>query len=105
MTTHPPTSQKRKSEHSKEEEVKESGEGEVEVGVEDAGEMACTGGCKGNWSRYSFEELDWNQDPLAEDGIVQCIQCLNWSHERCVRRAAVDSQGPLPDWICGVCGG
>ena len=69
MTTHPPTSKKRKSEHSKEEEVKESGESEVEVEVEDAGEMACTGGCKCKWSRYSFEELDWNQDPLAEDGL------------------------------------
>ena len=50
---------------------------------EDPGEMACNGGCKGKWSRYSFEELDWNQDPLAEDGlwhahssISECAACL-----------------------------
>ena len=47
------------------------------------GEMACTGGCEGKWSRYKFDELDWNGDPLAEDGIVQCVQCYNWSHNDC----------------------
>jgi len=32
------------------------------------GVMACPGGCKGTWSRYNFDELDWNNDSLAEDG-------------------------------------
>ena len=66
----------------------ESDESEEEVTDEDAGEMACTGGCKGNWSRYSFEELDWNSDPLAEDGlwhvlwltVCLCPHCVSCSH-------------------------
>ena len=52
------------------------------------GEMSCTGGCEGKWSRYNFNELDWNDDPIEEDGIVQCEQCNNWSHNNCVGRAA-----------------
>ena len=50
---------------------------------EEDGEISCTGGCKGKWSQYKFEELDWNQDPLAEDGlwhahssISECSVCL-----------------------------
>ena len=33
------------------------------------GEMACTGGCKGKRRRYRFNEHNWNDDPLAEDGM------------------------------------
>ena len=33
-------------------------------------EMSCTGGCKGKWSRYRFNEQDWNDDPLAEHGML-----------------------------------
>ena len=101
-------SKKGQSGESEEEEEEDS----CESDEEEDGEMACTGGCKGKWSRYSFEELDWNQDPLAEDGlwhaywlyvclcphrvsshflfvlssIVQCVQCRNWSHDGCVGR-------------------
>jgi hypothetical protein len=76
------------SDDSKEGEEEYSDESEVEVegswksdeeAEEDAGEMACAGGCKGKWSRYSFEELDWNQDPLAEDVCGTHSGCLFWS--------------------------
>ena len=144
MTTEPPTSthsRKRRKTLSKkeesddsEEEVEEAIESKEEEVEEDAGEMSCTGGCKGKWSRYSFEELDWNQDPLAEDGlwhaycllsvycdlfvlalcscshclfvlsgIVQCVQCRNWSHNNCVGRATVHTEDQLPDWTCRMC--
>ena len=36
---------------------------------EEDGEMSCTGGCKGKWSRYRFNEQNWNDDSLAEDGM------------------------------------
>ena len=49
----------------KEEESDES----EEQGSEGDGEMTCTGGCKGEWSRYRFNEQNWNDDPLAEDGM------------------------------------
>ena len=52
-------------------------------GEEDAGEMACVGGCKGEWNRYSFEELDWNQDPFAEDAAQE----LHEVHTHRSRRA------------------
>ena len=50
------------------EEKEKSNESEDQESEED-GEMACTGGCKGKWSRYRFSELDWNDDSLAEDGL------------------------------------
>ena len=49
-------------------EIDESEESEQQENEED-GEMLCTGGCKGKWSRYRFNEQDWNDDPLAEDGM------------------------------------
>ena len=53
-----------------EEEVMNSDESpEEDVKEEETGEMACNGGCIGKWSQYRFDELDWNQDPLAEDGV------------------------------------
>ena len=40
-------------------------------------------------------------------GIVQCVQCRNWSHNDCVAMgrslAAVDNEGQLADWTCDVC--
>ena len=56
------------SDESEEEVLEESDESEEQDSGED-GEMACTGGCKDKWSRYGFDELDWNDDPLAEDGL------------------------------------
>ena len=50
------------------EEKEESNESEDQESEED-GEMACTGGCKGKWSRYRFTELDYKDDSLAEDGL------------------------------------
>ena len=47
--------------------------------------------------------IDWNGDPLAEDGIVQCEQCNNWSHNNCVGRAAIHTENQLADWTCGKC--
>ena len=82
----------------------ESDECEEQSGeTNEDGEMSCTGGCEGKWSRYNFNELDWNDDPLAEDGIVQCEQCSNWSHNNCVGRAAIHKADQLPDWTCGKC--
>ena len=49
----------------KEEESDESDEHESE----EDGEMSCTGGCKGKWGKYRFEEQNWNDDPLAKDGL------------------------------------
>ena len=110
--------------------MEESGESKDESEEEEGhDEMACAGGCKGNWTRYSFEELDWNQDPYAKDGqrhlislacfyrhyvlyshcmfvfsgIVQCVQCRNWSHNECVARMATHNEGQLPDWTCSIC--
>ena len=56
------------SEEEEEEEVEESCESKEEA-EEGADKMACNGGCIGKWSQYRFDELDWNQDPLAEDGV------------------------------------
>ena len=105
------------------EEKEESSESEDQESEED-GEMACTGGCKGKWSRYRFNELDWNDDPLAEDGlwhtnpvrpsvsslrffmvsgIVQCVRCHNWSHNSCVGRPAIHNEDHSADWNCGKC--
>ena len=107
----------------------ESDESEKEESEED-GDMACTGGCKGKWSQYMFDELDWNDDPLAEDGlchtyalptlysrcvwlcsyrrlvlsgIVQCVQCHDWSHNICLERAAIHNGDQLAEWTCGKC--
>ena len=42
---------------------------EEEEAEEDVGQMACCGrGCNGQWRQYRFEELDWDDDPFAEDG-------------------------------------
>ena len=41
---------------------------ESDVSDED-GELLCTGGCSGEWSRYRFNEQNWNDDSLAEDGL------------------------------------
>lgn len=58
------------SEEQEEEQVMNSDESpEEDVKEEETGEMACNGGCIGKWSQYRFDELDWNQDPLAEDGV------------------------------------
>jgi hypothetical protein len=48
-----------------EREPDESDEHENEVD----GELSCTGGCKGKWSRYRFNEQNSNDDSLAEDGM------------------------------------
>ena len=47
-----------------EEEPNESEEPQCKEG----GEMSCTGGCKGKWSRYRFSDQNWNDDSLAEEG-------------------------------------
>ena len=36
-------------------------------------------------------------------GIVQCVQCRNWSHNNCIGRAAIHDEGELPDWTCRMC--
>ena len=50
---------------------------------EDAdGDMLCSGGCTGRWSHYKFDELDWNEDPLAEDGAYDLHTHLSLSVAR-----------------------
>ena len=57
----------------------ESDESEQQESEED-GEMACTGGCKGKWSRYRFNDQNWNDDPLAGDGMWHEYCTLSYHH-------------------------
>ena len=36
-------------------------------------------------------------------GIVQCVQCRNWSHNACVGRPAIQNEDQMTDWTCEKC--
>ena len=80
----------------------ESDESEKEQETEQDGEMACTGGCTGKWSQYSFEELDWLEDPLAADhGLWHVLWVAVCLCSRTMFRAHTD--GFCPQVLCSVC--
>ena len=67
-------------------------------------EMLCTGGCTGKWSRYKFNEQNWNQDLLAEDGDM-LTQCHLFILTVCGCALTVDCCPQVLSNVCSVTSG
>ena len=72
---------------------------EEEQGVD--GEMACNGGSIGKWGQYSFEELNWESDPLAAAGLWHALRLVVCLCTRTMLSAHTD--GFCPQVLCSVC--